>query len=69
MRGKRTDLAQQIFGNLLVTPMARRNPRGEMEWLCMCTCRRYVWKTADNLRRGLVRSCSNAHRWSADPAE
>lgn len=63
-RGKRLDLAGKTFGNLTVLDNYRYDRTQGAMWLCRCTCGSLTWKCADNLRRGIVRSCSVQHRWN-----
>ena len=64
MRGRRADLTGLSFGNLTVLPFSHRTLNGNMMWLCSCTCEARVWKRADRLLQGKVKSCCPQHRWS-----
>jgi hypothetical protein len=71
-QGKRSDLSGRVFGNLTVTDLCRRRNIGKNRtviWLCICTCGARVWKEANNLKRGRIRSCSYQHRWESDDAQ
>lgn len=63
MRGRRSNLAGRKFGNLTVLDNWRRGDTGDIVWLCRCNCGREVWKRADNLTRGQIKSCGNDHQF------
>jgi hypothetical protein len=54
------DLAGQTFGRLTVIERVAHIPRPH--WLCRCECGTERIVRADNLRRGLTRSCGCFHR-------
>jgi len=57
-------MAGRRYGDLFVTEHCRRHWDDNMMWLCRCICGAHVWKSGDNLRRGLVKSCGYGHRYN-----
>lgn len=56
--GKYIDLTGQVYGRLtLLNPTDQRCADGSVKWLCRCECGNYTIASANNIRRGITRSC------------
>jgi len=60
----KAQMAGRRIGYLRVTHFNRTDHAGLVLWLCRCDCGAHVWKSGDNLRRGLVKSCGYGHRYN-----
>ena len=54
---KKLELTGQRFGKLLVIKERGKNKYGQMKWECICDCGKETTVLANNLRRGVTRSC------------
>lgn len=54
---KKLELVGQRFGRLLVFKEEGRSKHGRILWKCLCSCGNSIVTSADNLRRGLTKSC------------
>ena len=57
MGSRKIDLVKQTFGRLTVQMDAGRDCRGEVIWLCQCSCGNMCKVKGSKLRRDEVRSC------------
>jgi len=52
------DLTGQLFGNLIVLNEAPvRASDGSVQWRCLCSCGNTTIVSANNIKRGITRSC------------
>jgi hypothetical protein len=56
-RGVFEDLTGQRFWRLLVIGFARRTPRREFFWSCLCQCGKLVTVSRNHLHNGHTKSC------------
>lgn len=61
--GKKIDLTGQTFGRLTVIEESGRTKKGQVKWLCKCSCGNEVrTPTTNNLRRAISKSCGCLNR-------
>ncbi|PKN07923.1 MAG: hypothetical protein CVU73_11020 [Deltaproteobacteria bacterium HGW-Deltaproteobacteria-8] len=54
---KMSDLAGKTFGKVSVIEPFDRTDKGEVRWLCRCSCGKQSVHRGSNLRSGRVNSC------------
>lgn len=58
MSGKIEDLTGQRFGKLIVVALARKLTDSRIiQWECRCDCGGIIFVRANNIKRGMTKSC------------
>lgn len=58
----RLELSNKRFGRLVVVDRSHKGKRGEIFWLCQCDCGNTKTVRANQLTRGITKSCGCLHR-------
>lgn len=62
---KAIDLTGQKYGILLMLEPTNQRERSSVVWKCKCDCGNIVYKAADTLRDGRIKSCG-CHKYKSD---